>query len=94
MDDGTWTVSGSVTTLINGHGDTLPAALLDWRRKAGDGSGSVEWVWQGDDEDTGRGVVAICENCELPIYEEEPHCWDSDGVHWHKADCVGIEGEP
>jgi len=31
----------------------------------------------------GRNVVGICEECELPIFEDESYQRDDYGIYWH-----------
>jgi hypothetical protein len=36
----------------------------------------------------GREVVAMCENCGMPIFiEEQAYLHDEDGIYWHEDDC-------
>lgn len=82
-------VAGQVTRDITGHGDTPLDAIKDFHHKGGT---VPDWAWEGPDTDNGRGVVDLCENCGLPIYEGEHHLTDSDGISWHATPCT--TGEP
>ena len=36
----------------------------------------------------GREVIAMCENCGMPIFsEEQAYLYDEDGIYWHEDDC-------
>lgn len=78
-------VAGQVTTDVTGHGETALDAIKDFHRNGGF---VPDWAWEGPDEDSGRRVVELCENCCLPIYEGEHHITDSDGISWHATDCT------
>ena len=39
----------------------------------------------------GLNCIGMCEDCGLPILENESYKTDSDGVFWHKGECSTTE---